>query len=188
MKIGTAAQLKLNVGDVVDTIDWLGDSFTRYQTVLESNIIDSGQFYGQYEIRLSDYGKGIFDDEKFRILTRATPQPKLWRDMTAEEKGALLLAAHEGKVIEWSYGLPWVTAYSTDTGHYPAWSDTCAYRVRIKPEPKVETVRQHWKTNKKGEFVPMNQYDVPHDPTHRITFATVDGKPDCASVKMEHIE
>jgi hypothetical protein len=37
----------------------------------------------------------------WRIVSRAPAAPKLWRDMTPEEKGALLLAAHEGKVIEY---------------------------------------------------------------------------------------
>ena len=176
MKIGTAAQLKLNVGDVVDTIDWLSDSFTRYQTVLESNIIDSGQFYGQYEIRLSDYGKGIFDDEKFRILTRATPQPKLWRDMTAEEKGALLLAAHEGKVIQYTrIDIP------DDWRKTKTFMDFYAYR--IKPEPKVETVEFTGHIDAGIFFRGLNSVK----PHVKITFTTIDGKPDCASVKMETI-
>jgi hypothetical protein len=59
--------------------------------------------------------------------------PTLWRDMTDAEKGALLLAKHEGKYIEFknNYDTPeW--KYISD----PVWSPECAYR--IKPTPKVE--------------------------------------------------
>lgn len=180
--VGNLSELGLQVGDTYTS----NSSFDTTYTV--EGIIPDGLIIGwDGDDPVTNY-RAYFRSEKhiYRIKKRATSEPKLWRDMTAEEKGALLLAAHEGNVIEWSYGLPWITAESTETS-LVAWDNTCAYRVRIKPEPKVETVTQHWKTNKKGEFVPMNQYDVPHDPTHRITFTTSDGKPDCASVKMEEL-
>ena len=56
--------------------------------------------------------------------------PKLWRDMTPEEKGALLLAHHEGRVIEvWRYDDKWV-------GTEPHWNGFNFYRV--KPAPPRE--------------------------------------------------
>lgn len=173
-EVGTLKELGVCVGDVVE-YGGIGDKYT----ICDNQVLKS------HQTGKSSYYQCWDTCNQFRIIARAN-QPKLWKDMTADEKGALLLAAHEGNVIEWSYGLPWITADSTETS-LVAWDNTCAYRVRIKPEPKVETVTQHWKTNKKGEFVPMNQYDVPHDPTHRITFTTSDGKPDCASVKMEEL-
>lgn len=182
-EVGTLKELSVQVGDVVECVYTCGMTWWtkgKHYTITSDGtpFDDCGSSYGRYD----DPQPAV----TFRIISRAN-QPKLWRDMTPEEKGALLLARHEGKVIEWSYGLPWITERSTETGHYPTWSDTCAYRVRTKTEPKVETVTQHWKTNKKGEFVPMNQYDKPHDSTHRITFTTIDGKPDCASIKMEEV-
>lgn len=69
---------------------------------------------------------------------------KLWKDMTPEEKGALLLAYHEGKVIEhtiWS-SKEWFEAKKGV--HSPlSWHDDLAYRV--KPEPKKP--REFWLVN-----------------------------------------
>lgn len=60
--------------------------------------------------------------------------PTIWADMTDAEKGALLLAWQQGKVIEWfTYDGGWCA-----TNYDPSkWNDA-AYR--IKPEPKRETV------------------------------------------------
>ena len=107
------------------------------------------------------------------VVSRASDTPKLWRDMTPEEKGALLLAAHEGDVIQAHceiYG--WVRVY-------PNWDTDRAYR--IKPESKVKVVT----LNGDGGYywgIGLNEHD-----THKITFNLIDGKPDCASVKMECI-
>lgn len=95
--------------------------------------------------------------------------PKLWRDMTPEEKGALLLAHHEGKVIEntlnggksWSRGNPY-------------WADGYAYR--IKPEPKVETVVMSGHTWNNGWYFDTHRKEG--RPTHRITLTIRDGKVD----------
>lgn len=70
---------------------------------------------------------------------------KLWGDMTPEEKGALLLAYREGKVIEWCYGFRSPNTFvvdgsSSSVGMAPQWSETCAYRV--EPEPKQP--REFW--------------------------------------------
>lgn len=64
--------------------------------------------------------------------------PKLWSDMTPEEKGALLLAAHEEKVIERAERPKTSTGWSWVADSEPQWFDYCAYRVR--PEPKRATV------------------------------------------------
>jgi len=61
-------------------------------------------------------------------LDREDDTPKIWRDMTDAEKGALLLAHHEGKVIERSH-----TSGQWQGVEYPRWHDDIAYRV--SPEP-----------------------------------------------------
>ena len=75
------------------------------------------------------------------IVSRAprNDSPKLWRDMTPEEKGALLLAEHEGKVIEvLSYNFAeWLEKVHT------FWKEDVTYRIR--PEPKRETVALCWR-------------------------------------------
>ena len=168
-KIGTLAELNVKPGDVVEF---------------------QGGARPIYTIGVSIYGKLIDVDDgeelceymPFRIVSRASDKPKLWRDMTPEEKGALLLAHHEGKVIEW-------------TGHFgsefdmdsirgtPVWSDTHAYR--IKTRPKVETVNQGYKTNSSGRFVTTSSLD---HATHVVTFNLINGEPDCTSIKMERLQ
>jgi len=99
------------------------------------------------------------NESGFTLISRASDTPKIWRDMTPEEKGALLLADHEGKVIDRWSGRSW-----SETE--PAWCDENAYRIR--PEPEVETVT------------------FEHSGC-RFTFNRIDGKPDCDSVKMEEL-
>lgn len=103
---------------------------------------------------------------------------KLWQNMTPEEKGALLLAHYEGKIIEFNDGYGWAPVSK------PSWRNTLTYRV--KPEPVVEVQRLFGWFN--GHFNSTcfyaNRYS---DATHKITFNVVDGEPDVTSVKMEKL-
>ena len=104
-----------------------------------------------------------------------TDNPKTWGEMTPEEKGALLLAHYEGKSIHvYVPGDSWIPVPK------PAWHDLYAYRV--KPEPKRETVRLSGQVYLDGQwaFGTEDKGD-----THRITFDTIDGEPDCSSIRME---
>lgn len=169
--VGNLSELGLQVGDTYTS----NSSFDTTYTV--DGIIPDGLIIGwDGDDPVTNY-RAYFRSEKhiYRIKKRATSKPKLWRDMTAEEKGALLLAAHEGNVIEAHCDKKgWVTIY-------PSCDSDLAYR--IKPEPKVETVTLYgcgyewWQAEKACS-----------EDTHRITFQTIDGKPDCASVKMGAIE
>ena len=96
------------------------------------------------------------------------PTMKLWRDMTPEEKGALLLAHHEGEVIQfWSNAKEWVDFFKV------VWNPDFAYRIRL--EPKVETV--------------VIGYPDDHGNWHEIGLIDlIDGKPDPASIKMEALD
>jgi len=115
--------------------------------------------------------------DHYHVVDRSEFSPKLWRDMTPEEKGALLLAEHEGKVIEvWN-----VEGWWTDV--VPYWFDDCAYRVR--PEPVRETVTLYGEQSYSGYW----GFDSGSEPgEYRITFDLVDGEPDCTSIKMERID
>ena len=74
-----------------------------------------------------------------------TDAPKLWHGMTDAEKGSLLLAHYEGKVIEWD-GQDAITG---DWGGWDKCDDDClwdgihdgkGFAYRVKPKaPKVET-------------------------------------------------
>jgi len=114
-------------------------------------------------------------------------EPKIWRDMTPEEKGALLLAHHEGKVIE--FCRPRITPNCPApvwTAQHPIWTGGLAYRVR----PERETVELVGADFGKGASVAwrFSQTGFYGKTDHRIIFDTVDGEPDCASVRMEKIK
>jgi len=101
--------------------------------------------------------------------------PTKWADMTPEEKGALLLARHEGKVIQRSYGGAWETVDAL-------FFNQLAYR--IKPEPKRETVTMTGYKVNGWYFAKKNSQALD---THRITFDTINGEPDCATIRMERL-
>lgn len=60
------------------------------------------------------------------LIAEWQDEPTLWRDMTPEEKGALLLAKYEGKVID-TYVHPVWVSYQGSIYHGDAY--------RIRPEP-----------------------------------------------------
>ena len=119
-----------------------------------------------------DDGSPVADTESPWLVAEWADTPKIWLDMTPEEKGALLLAHHKGEVIE---------SFANDQWGWcsPTWSDHCCYRVR---SPKV--------TLYGGEgYSGFWGFDSGSEPgEYRITFDLVDGEPDCASIKMERID
>jgi hypothetical protein len=115
-----------------------------------------------------------------------TDTPKLWRDMTPEEKGALLLAHHEGQYIQ-SFG---VFVPDMWWGDLPEWEDKVAYR--IKPEPKRETVTARLCIDADGTSLYMetsypDRQSGEEDFNFILTFDTLDGKVDPASIKIEEL-
>lgn len=111
------------------------------------------------------------------LVAAWTEEPAVWLDMTPEEKGAVLLAKHEDRPVDyWNKASHrWETLKSRSGDLY----DKTAYRV--KPEPTVELVNLHW-TNQYRTGVTLECH--PCD-THLITFNVVNGEPDCDSIKME---
>jgi len=89
---------------------------------------------------------------KVTPLDREDDTPKLWGDMTDAEKGALLLAHHEGKVIEWQFpekgkSKDWVTV--------PAemyWNSGYAYRVRPEPSFLPLEAGKTYRTAERGDW------------------------------------
>jgi len=101
------------------------------------------------------------------IIEEWTDTPTIWEDMTREEKGALLLAAFEGKRIDClrvGHGSPW---YETLV---PQWDENFAYR--IKPEPKRETVAM---TGHDRGYWCFGSDRVEDRDTHRIIIPKLDG-------------
>ena len=124
-------------------------------------------------------------DDLVAEWTEATPAepaseietPKIWRDMSDAEKGALLLAHHEGAEIEWLDKGIWVEAA-------PNWVSTVAYRARPVPkQPVVETVTLGGACNGFWSFGGLNFAGD----TASITFDVIDGKPDWSTLRGEDL-
>jgi hypothetical protein len=100
--------------------------------------------------------------------------PKPWGELSDAEKGALLLAEHEGEAIEFydpeHPADGWMLQVTSKTGVHRH------FAYRIKPEPKRVYVTR---------FVTLNS--TAEAPTHKITYYTLDGEPDCSSVRMEEV-
>ena len=103
---------------------------------------------------------------------------KTWGEMTDAEKGALLLAHHEGKEIEcFSESLGnWITLFIL------VWYEDSIYRVKKVPIKNMEVMYMYFED---GLDPSIDVYMS--DPTHKITFDTIDGEPDCSSIKMEKV-
>ena len=103
IEVGTLAELGVKPGDVVEFIEGAA-GFSDYTKKYAGTHSIVNEYCGT-KIQ-SDGSQGWFSEctHKFRIISRAdqtSDAPKTWGEMTNAEKGALLLAAHEGKVIEW---------------------------------------------------------------------------------------
>jgi hypothetical protein len=113
-------------------------------------------------------------------------KPKLWKDMTPEEKGALLLAKYEKKFIECYEDGSWNVVVGTGNVFYHG----TAYRV--KPEPKREKITARICLTKDGASLHMEAeygYDL-YSKAHLyalVTFDIIDGKPDPESIKIEEV-
>ena len=94
-----------------------------------------------------------------------TDAPKLWRDMTDAEKGALLLDEYEDRTVEMCDGGHWYKKM-----RHSMFNPNFTYRR--KPEPQVETVVLYWQ---KGANAISEMLDTD---THSITLTLRDGKPD----------
>jgi len=105
---------------------------------------------------------------------------KTWGEMNPEEKGALLLAKHEGKTIQW---LDPKDPHDEWDYAFNLWADHMCYRV--KPEPEVKQVILKGRCYPAGHTWFFDEHPV--GATHKITFNLVDGKPDCLSIQMEEL-
>lgn len=156
---GTLAELNLKPGDVVAHVDAYG-ARSKPMKVNRCPPMDDTAFPDHWDV-----GDGYYTDEPvWRIISRASqtdPEtPKLWRDMTPEEKGALLLAEYEDKQLQVHLEGVWTDFYNDRSELY---RDDLAYRIR--PEPKRMTV------DLMADFKVIGTIDL------------LDGKPDFTSIK-----
>ena len=113
----------------------------------------------------------------FIVTTPRTPST--WGEMTEAEQNEIAGHAARGCKVDELY-LPGDWADKMGHGFY----DHKTYRK--KPEPVVETVTLHGRSYSVGWDLDRNPRQ--EDDTHKITFDTVDGEPDCSTVKMECLQ
>jgi len=159
--VGTLKELDVKPGDVVECVNGYTHAYTGEKYTVNAEYEVNGRKIENINLSL------------FRIISRANAI-KLWRDMTDAEKGALLLAHHEGKEVQGTrLDIP------DDWRRTAIGLDNHAYRIR--PEPQIEVVTVHYQKDGATVMPVANGY------THRITFNKIDGNPDTASIKMEAI-
>lgn len=203
METGTLKELNVKPGDVVKHLVFNDGDVGNYP--YNFTIDENGDARSNL---LQSWFRGD-SESTFGIISRADASeeatPRTWGEMTDSEKGnipqhyrddptnplqfpfvemsrigqgALLLAAYEGKDIVQLAGSHWLFKIK----HHP-WKADTAYRTR--PEPKRETVTLiGGETNGWGFY---QSEKMPIDKRFRITFDTLDGKPDCTTIKMEEL-
>ena len=150
---GTLADIDAKPGDVVRHVAYFDGRDDVFQGEL---VINS-------ELCPCAFGDEMFGSDSrsiFRLISRAadtTDTPTIFRDMTDAEKGALLLAAHGGAVIEYysDKNMEWVCVGK------PSWVSGKAYR--IKPEPTTETVKYTGGLHFGGRTLSTREYEITMD-------------------------
>lgn len=185
METGTLKELKVQPGDVVKCVSWKG---IYYTTGLNYPVVEG---YGKCGVSIGTDNSGGLWSIVYRAPNKipcasVSPKhawdqdkPQPWGEMTDAEKGALLLAYHEGKIIE-QYatprgGLPGGWFARAD----PAFLRNAAYRVRPKPKREPVHLNPYTMHLSNGHTLSPNEY--------RITFDLIYGEPDCDSIKMERL-
>lgn len=82
VQTGTLQELNVKPGDVVD---WIDNPNCRSMSVIEVNALYEHPFVGMIQAEFSNYGRGIFDKEKFRVISRASTTPSPVRTVTRKE-------------------------------------------------------------------------------------------------------
>jgi hypothetical protein len=168
----TFAELGYNVGDTVRCVDsrlfqtyTKGDTFILQMTIEGVSTSSSSNGYSASWELVSRAGSTVTADDEYLI----------WSDMTPEAQGTLLLAEHNGVVIQMFISSDW-----NDLHHSPCWFGHKKYRV--KPADPVVVAHEIF-----GYHRSIWAFFTDFRDTHKITYNTIDGVIDCSSVVMTKI-
>jgi hypothetical protein len=173
----TWRELDLQPGDKVRLVR--GGKNTNHQVVCDPYAVG---IVGREIVGIKGHGNFTSEyDALFVVLSRADAPPDLSNPlgqvfglMPLETQEAMEEAYDNGANVDFHCDGAWEECDD------PSWNLSIAYRV--KPAPIRETVTFHYN---RGEF--PSTFQTARD-THTITFDLIDGKPDCASIKMEPLE
>ena len=167
----TLAELGVKVGDVVE---FVGETKTR-STI---QCYEGGHWYSTKQ-RVGG-GATLRDCAVFTIVSRANEpdKPKTWGEMTTGEQNVIAGHHARGGVVEY-FNPGEAQWYGIGT---PGWKPHYSYRVRIEPVRETVTLTAIIPGIPLIAF--CNDGRNVKD-THRITFDSIDGKPDCNSIRMD---
>lgn len=106
----TLGNLDLKLGDVVRLED-------------EENTMTIQEKEGRLHAKYKHINGGQFVDAScmkvWTVVSRASDKPRTFGELSDQEKGALLLAHHEGKRIEYMNGNKWIKCFDVFSDFYP---------------------------------------------------------------------
>jgi len=165
----TFADLGYNAGDTVRCVDsWMNYMIDKTYKLIPDETgaprTNSGYngYSGTWEL-VSRAGSANADDGY-----------PIWDDMTPEAQGALLLSFHNGATVQFFSLDEWIDI------EYPLFANG---KYRVKPADPVVVTHEIYGSNELFWGYLTNEQD-----THKITYNTIDGVVDCASVKMVEIQ
>jgi len=169
----TFAELGYNVGDTVRCVDsWMNYMIDKTYKLIpdETGAPRTNSGYNGYSGTWELVPRAGSTDDADDVYL-------IWGDMTPEAQGALLLAEHNGAVVqEWNDG--WKLWQFTDCSS--RYNDT---KYRVKPADPIVVAHELFGQQKSFWRGPQAESD-----THKITYNVIDGVIDCASVQMMEIE
>jgi len=170
----TFAELGYNVGDMVRCVETTNGLYKIGEVLTLS---DSSGY-----LRHVSAGRNVDGSlASWELVSRAGStvtaydEYLIWGDMTPEAQGALLLAFHNKATIQFYC--------------YDEWTDiqdpsfTSHDKYRVKPADPVVVTHEIYGSNELFWGYLTNE-----DDTHKMTYNTIDGVIDCASVKMMEID
>lgn len=167
-EVGTLREIGARVGDVVV----FGNGPIKY-LILAIKTRDATIRWTRHDGSTVELDESLDIGAYYRVISRAF---RPFQDLTREEKSDLIMAHVDEKIIEMSIdGVNWERSYT------PQWIGAACYRVKADVIGRVNIRSSYpfagWVSEEYGNI----------DDTHRITFQTVNGKPDCNSIRMEEL-
>lgn len=207
---GTLAELNVKPGDVVE---WISNG--GLHTIITSQKVTKGSWVGQIRANLSEYGYGIFGDEMFRLVSRASDTERdskpvdvrgdedhtpladmgfstveatvsgIYKEPTTLKTWGEMTDEEQGALLLKHHRGEVIESSSNGTGW--ALDDNVGYSNTLYYRVRPPEPKRETVELRAGGLLKAWEAWSDDDDTHRITFDVIDGTPDCASIRMEEL-